>query len=129
MILASRSASSIHFRVFWSSERLPWLVRSPAWMSTSPGGSRNELGTVALCVSEMQTKRVLRMRGGACGMGFGGDADSRVPWDGRDSVMLEHGEMWIEIEWSSLPVENDEGVVALPCSLTVWIGESGMQLL
>lgn len=41
-----------------TSEWLPWLVRSPAWINTSPGGNL----TVRLCVSEMQTNRVLRVR-------------------------------------------------------------------
>jgi hypothetical protein len=62
-ILASKSASSIHLIVFFNSEKVPWFVMSPAWMSTSPFGSlKGPLG-VALWVSDTQTKRVLRIVG------------------------------------------------------------------
>ena len=38
------------------------LVRSPAWIKTCPLGSF----TLVLWVSDMQTKRVLLVRGGDC---------------------------------------------------------------
>lgn len=40
-ILLSKSASSIHFMAFCSSEKEPWFVMSPAWINTSPLGSLN----------------------------------------------------------------------------------------
>lgn len=58
-ILLSKSASSIHFTAFWSSGRLPWFVKSPACINTSPFGSLN--APAMLWVSDTQTKRVLRM--------------------------------------------------------------------
>lgn len=41
-----------------TSEKVPWLVKSPAWMRTSPLGSRS----VWLCVSEIQTNLTLVFR-------------------------------------------------------------------
>jgi hypothetical protein len=76
-ILASKSASSIHLIVFFNSERVPWFVISPAWMSTSPFGSLKEPLGVALWVSDTHTKRVLRITGGESAIAVDVDREER----------------------------------------------------